>query len=518
MRYARPSSDIIFFEILDIPFLSERDEYSVSVRYLIAAQLITGFIPSWTGEWRILLSKQYFRNKLSNMGNQPTRIRNKNVLLIIDPQIDFMPGGSLGVPGADEDCKRTADMIIKHADEIDEILVTMDSHHRNHIAHAIFWEDAEGKNPPPNTLISHDDIGKTWWPRDRRHMEWCKEYTSRLTEGNRFMLCIWPEHCLIGTPGHAVAPVLNEALQYWTSHRLRNIGYLHKGMNNLTEMYSCIQAEVSVEIDRTTMKNTELMRKLLTCRRLIICGQASTHSVHFTAIDILHDCPSGHESRMVLLTDAMSPVEGCEDKEVEFLAYCKNKGVTLSTTDKVFSLPYCLDIHSEDGSLGSKDGFKPLVRNGSEKTDLTIDSKNTEATATGNSVNQGSRFSILNLSFFDSSMYGGGVLNSAVTSRPNSDYSGPTNRGPANIGPANSVEKEPSSVDSSFPAEPRMSLLSLGPSVHGPQGTSAVAAVSAVSAVSAVFAAPVEGAAGAASAAPSANATPAPSEKSSSWF
>ena len=337
------------------------------------------------------------------MGNQPAKVKDKTVLMIIDPQIDFMPGGALGIPGADEDCQRTADMIMLHADEIDDIFVTLDSHHRNHIAHGIFWEDIEAKQPPPYTLISHEDVGTKWWPRDRRHMEWCKEYTLRLTEGNRFMLCIWPEHCLIGTPGHAVAPVLNNALQYWSGHRLRNIGYLHKGMNNLTEMYSCMQAEVSVEIDRTTIKNASLMRKLLTAKRLMICGEASSHSVHFTAVDILHDCPPGHESRMVLLTDAMSPVAGLQEKEKEFLAYCKGKGVTLSTTTKVFSLPHYAEGPIDDPT--AKEEFKSLERKGSEKTDLTIDSKGTEASS--------SSFTFLNLSLFDAySLRGSGAFSS----------------------------------------------------------------------------------------------------------
>eukprot|EP00597_Dinobryon_sp_UTEXLB2267_P010866 CAMPEP_0170100334 /NCGR_PEP_ID=MMETSP0020_2-20130122/1595_1 /TAXON_ID=98059 /ORGANISM="Dinobryon sp., Strain UTEXLB2267" /LENGTH=117 /DNA_ID=CAMNT_0010323207 /DNA_START=38 /DNA_END=388 /DNA_ORIENTATION=+ len=35
----------------------------------------------------------------------------KTSLFIIDPQVDFHPGGSLAVPGANEDSQRIADMI-----------------------------------------------------------------------------------------------------------------------------------------------------------------------------------------------------------------------------------------------------------------------------------------------------------------------------------------------------------------------------------------------------------------------
>ncbi len=57
----------------------------------------------------------------------------KAILLIIDPQIDFHPGGSLGIPGANEDSERTASLILQNIDEIDEIYVTLDSHHVRHL-------------------------------------------------------------------------------------------------------------------------------------------------------------------------------------------------------------------------------------------------------------------------------------------------------------------------------------------------------------------------------------------------
>ena len=56
-------------------------------------------------------------------------------LLVIDPQVDFHPGGSLAIPTANEDAKRTADFIRKHINEIDEVYVTLDTHQHFHIAH-----------------------------------------------------------------------------------------------------------------------------------------------------------------------------------------------------------------------------------------------------------------------------------------------------------------------------------------------------------------------------------------------
>jgi hypothetical protein len=102
----------------------------------------------------------------------------------------------------------------------------------------------------------------------------------------------------IGTPGHAVVPKLNEALQYWAGKRMRQIRYVHKGMNCLTEMYSAIQADVPIDTDPTTMKNPELMRKLLCCRRVsgrLKGSQPSsqgTHSIRVNHLCILMPYPS----------------------------------------------------------------------------------------------------------------------------------------------------------------------------------------------------------------------------------
>lgn len=43
-------------------------------------------------------------------------------LLIIDPQIDFHEGGSLGVPGATKDSERIAALLLKHANKIDRVV------------------------------------------------------------------------------------------------------------------------------------------------------------------------------------------------------------------------------------------------------------------------------------------------------------------------------------------------------------------------------------------------------------
>ena len=53
----------------------------------------------------------------------------KVILLIIDPQVDFHPGGSLAIANANDDSERTASLILNNIDHIDEIVVTLDTHH-----------------------------------------------------------------------------------------------------------------------------------------------------------------------------------------------------------------------------------------------------------------------------------------------------------------------------------------------------------------------------------------------------
>ena len=156
----------------------------------------------------------------------------------------------------------------------------MDSHHKLHIAHPCFWTNGEtGAHPDPFTIISMDDVksGK-WIPRgDIKHpvrqplvdevilsqggaipdnlyldngeldiVQYCIEYTRRLEEKGRFKLCIWPEHCLIGSEGHNVVKEVMDAFQEWSRVTGGSVEWVDKGQNLLTEMYSALCAEVPV--------------------------------------------------------------------------------------------------------------------------------------------------------------------------------------------------------------------------------------------------------------------------------
>ena len=121
-------------------------------------------------------------------------------LFIIDPQVDFHEGGSLGIDGATGDSERIAALIRKHPMKFDHIFVSLDTHHRIHIANGGFWKDQNGKSPAPFTeILNKDVVSGKWAAREPQLQDWALEYTASLEKGGRFVHVIWPYHCILGT-------------------------------------------------------------------------------------------------------------------------------------------------------------------------------------------------------------------------------------------------------------------------------------------------------------------------------
>jgi nicotinamidase/pyrazinamidase len=272
-------------------------------------------------------------------------------LLIIDPQNDFHPGGSLAIPTADSDAERIATFIRRHVHEIDRIVITLDSHHRTHIAHGLFWVSESGARPAPFTPITSDDVARgKWRAADASKQTAAEAYVRSLEERGRFKLCIWPEHCLIGSHGHAVRPAILAAVDEWAEARMREVTFVWKGQNCLTEMYSALRAEVPVPSDERTLLNEGLLRSLKKERRVLVCGQALSHCVNFTVRDLVasYEADAGADgigeaadgadrlASIGILRDGTSVVPGFEDAGATFLADMEAKGVRILTTDSFF--------------------------------------------------------------------------------------------------------------------------------------------------------------------------------------
>lgn len=262
-------------------------------------------------------------------------------LLIIDPQNDFMDvkNAALPVPGANEDMNRLANMIDRVGKKLADIHVTMDSHRLLDIAHPAWWVNQNGKHPAPFTIISEDDIKNgIWTPRNPAFRARSLEYVQKLKAGGKYLLCIWPPHCLIGTWGHNVQPRLNEALQDWSNKEFAMVDYLTKGSNPWTEHFGGLEAEVPDPEDPSTMLNVDFLSMLAEADIIAAGGEALSHCKKATMEQIVKNIGAEHIKKFHILTDCSSPVPavpGGPDFPAiaqQFLQDMKKLGMTLTTS------------------------------------------------------------------------------------------------------------------------------------------------------------------------------------------
>ena len=270
-------------------------------------------------------------------------------LLIIDPQNDFcdLPPGrcppgeapALPVAGADADLQRLARFIDAAGDALDAITVTLDSHLRLDIAHPGFWQTADGVAVPPFTPITAAQVrAGQFSPRDDRLLPRTLAYLDELERRGRYTLMVWPVHCEIGSWGQAVHADVRAAYNRWEERRHRHVLRIHKGSNPWTEHYSALLAEVPDAADAGTQLNRALLDALAPAALLLVAGEASSHCVRAT-VEHLTAHLSGDLSRIVLLTDCMSPVAGFEPQAAAFLDAMRGRGLrTLTSTEALAQL------------------------------------------------------------------------------------------------------------------------------------------------------------------------------------
>lgn len=252
----------------------------------------------------------------------------KIVLLIVDPQNDFChPEGALYVPGAEQDARRLGRLITRLRERIAKIHVTLDTHHYMDIAHPVFWLDKDGQHPPPFTIITEGDIEKgIWRPANPSLGEYVSTYARRLRENDRYDLCVWPPHTIIGSWGHNVVKPVYEALVQW-EESVGIVDFVTKGVNFLTEHYSAIQADVPDPADPSTMPNRRLIEKLRQADVMAVAGEALSHCVANTVRDFIRQCEDEEVARLVLVEDATSPVKGFEEVARDFVDEMRGRGM-----------------------------------------------------------------------------------------------------------------------------------------------------------------------------------------------
>jgi nicotinamidase/pyrazinamidase len=160
-------------------------------------------------------------------------IDDKDALLAIDLQADFMPGGALAV---DE-----GDLIVPAVNALmrafPHVVVTQDWHPPGHASFA----STHGAEPFE---------------------------TKRLHYGDQ---TLWPDHCVQGSAGAALHPGLE-------TDRASLI--LRKGMNADVDSYSAF-----VEADGGTTTGLAALLRARGVRRVFCCGLATDYCVAFSALD-----------------------------------------------------------------------------------------------------------------------------------------------------------------------------------------------------------------------------------------
>lgn len=158
----------------------------------------------------------------------------RDVLLVVDVQVDFLPGGALAVPDGD----RVIAPINRLIDRFPHVVLTQDWHPPGHVS---FAASHPGRAP-------FDTVTGASGPR-----------------------VLWPEHCVRGTPGAALAPDLR-------AERAELV--IRKGHHPGIDSYSAF-----LEDDRTTPTGLAGYLRERGFTRVVLCGLATDYCVAWSARD-----------------------------------------------------------------------------------------------------------------------------------------------------------------------------------------------------------------------------------------
>jgi nicotinamidase/pyrazinamidase len=157
-----------------------------------------------------------------------------DVLLVIDVQRDFLPGGALAVPDGDA----VIAPILRLAESFDHVILTQDWHPPGHVS---FASRHPGKRPFESVRL---DYGEQ---------------------------VLWPDHCIQGTHGAGLADGLE-------IHKAELV--IRKGHQTVTDSYSAFR-----EADRVTPTGLAGYLRERGFTRVVCAGLATDFCVAWTALD-----------------------------------------------------------------------------------------------------------------------------------------------------------------------------------------------------------------------------------------
>jgi len=177
----------------------------------------------------------------------------RDVLLVIDVQTDFLPGGALAVPDGDAVIAPVTRLIAAFP----QIALTQDWH------------------PPGHASFASSHPGRA--PFEAIAMPYGEQM-------------LWPDHCVRGTPGAALAPGLDA---------VRAELILRKGTQPGIDSYSAF-----LEADRTTRTGLAGILRERGLTRLFLAGLATDFCVLWSALDAVE---AGFET--VVIEDAVRGID-----------------------------------------------------------------------------------------------------------------------------------------------------------------------------------------------------------------
>jgi nicotinamidase/pyrazinamidase len=175
-------------------------------------------------------------------------IRPADLLLVVDVQPDFMPGGALPVAGGDA----VLPVINRLQPRFPMVVATQDWHPADHLS---FSSQHAGKAPFETVTLGYGEQ------------------------------VLWPDHCIQGTPGAALHPALE-------TDRIELV--LRKGFRRALDSYSAFR-----ENDRRTQTGLHGYLQERRVKRVFIAGLARGYCTDFSAEDAAE---LGYE--VVLIEDA----------------------------------------------------------------------------------------------------------------------------------------------------------------------------------------------------------------------
>jgi nicotinamidase/pyrazinamidase len=199
-------------------------------------------------------------------------------LIVVDVQVDFLPGGALAVPDGDA----VIPVINALAKRFPTVVLTQDWHPGDHLSFAA----AHPGRAPFETV--------------------------ELAYGTQVL---WPVHCVQGTPGAALAAGLDVP---------QAVLIQRKGANRAVDSYSAFR-----EADRTTDTGLAAWLKARGIERVFVCGLATDFCVAWTALDAR---AAGFAT--VLVDDAGRAIDLAGSLAAAREALAK-AGVTTTTSDRI---------------------------------------------------------------------------------------------------------------------------------------------------------------------------------------